>query len=136
MEVSKYPPLTPWANTLFLCPLQRFCCLSFDSTDERYTWSSAFCDHSTIALSIAYMVHIRFVHYTSVTHTAKSVSWRVFVCYFSVTYSLLIRFMRSLHVPQRPLSPWRRLSSPDDPRINNFAFFLSVRPQLPLSVNM
>ena len=72
------------------------------------------------------------VRYTSVTHTAKSVSWLSFVRYFFVTYALLMHFMRSLHVPRRPSSPTRRLSSPDDQRINIFAF----RRLLLLSVNM
>ena len=51
----------------------------FDSTGEKLyypspDWSSAFCDRSTNVLSVAYTEHIRFVRYTSVTHTAKFVS--------------------------------------------------------------
>ena len=86
----------------------------FDSTDERYTIR-----HQTgqvrsvivqrricplhiwyiFVLSVAYTVHICFVRYTSVTHTTKSVSCLSFVRYLSVTYALLMRFKRSLHVP-------------------------------------
>ena len=85
--------------------------------------SSAFCDCSTNVLSVAYTVHIRFTRYTSVTHTVKSVSWPFFVIYLSITYALLVRFMRSFHVPRRPSSPSRRHSSPDEHRINIFCIF-------------
>ena len=84
-------------------------------------WLSAFCDRSTNVLSVA--VHLRCVHYTSVTHTAKSVSSPFFARYLSVTYALLMRFMRSSHVPERPSSPPRRLSSPDEHRISIFLHF-------------
>ena len=53
-------------------------------------WSSAFCDRSTNVLSVAYTLHIRFVRFASVTHTAKSVSWPFFVRYLYVTYALLM----------------------------------------------
>ena len=89
-------------------------------------WSSAFCNLSTNVLSVAYTVHIRFVRRTSVAHTAKYVSWPLFVRYLSVAYALLMRFTRSLHVSRRPSSPPRQLSSPDDHRINIFCIF-SVR---------
>ena len=35
--------------------------------------SRTFCDRSTNVLSVSYTVHMRFVRYTSITHTAKSV---------------------------------------------------------------
>ena len=50
----------------------------FDSTNERFTirhlTGQVRSVSPTNVLSIAYTVHIRFVRYTSVTHTAKSVS--------------------------------------------------------------
>ena len=49
-------------------------------------------------LSVSYMVHIRFVRYISVTHTAISVSSPLFVRYLSGTFALLLRCMRSLKV--------------------------------------
>ena len=91
MKVSDYSQ----PNALFLCTLQRFCWLSFGWHHEpnfwlswgNTDWSSAFCDRETNVLSVACTVHIRFVRFTPVTHTAKSVSWPFFVRYLSVTYA-------------------------------------------------
>ena len=90
-------------------------------------WSSAFCERWTNVLTVEYTVYIHFVSYTSVSRTAKSFSWPFFVRYLSVKYALLMRFMSSSHAPRRPSSPSRRLSSLDEHRIKNVAFFLSVR---------
>ena len=120
MEESENPPKPPGLRPLPL-PFEAFLLtflwmyIFYPSPD----WSSAFCDRSTNVLSVAYTVHIRFVRYTSVTHTAKYVSWPFFVRYLSVEYAILMRFMLSLHV-LRPSSPPRQLSSPDDHRINIF----------------
>ena len=52
------------------------------------------------------------------------VRWFAVLCpLLSVTYALLMRFMRSLHVSRRPSSPPRQFSSPDDHRINIFLHF-------------
>ena len=92
-----------------------------------------FFDRSLNVLSVSYPVHIRFVRYISVTRTEMSVSSPLFARYLSGTYALLMRLMRSLHLPRRPSSPPRRLSPPD----KHFKhFFLSVRRPLALSGDM
>ena len=63
----------------------------------------AFCDGSTNVQSGSYMVHIRFVLYTSVTRTLVGRS-------LSVTCSVP---MRSLRLPRGHSPPLRRLPSPD-----------------------
>ena len=76
----------------------------------------AFCVRSTNVLSVSYMVHIRFVRYTSVT--------RAFV-----DHSLFVTFsvrMRSIRLPRRSLPHLRRLPSPDKQFLHIFCPF-SVR---------
>ena len=63
----------------------------------------AFCDRSTNVLSVSYTVHIRFVHYMSVTCTLVGRS-------LSVTCSVRVR---SLRLPRQHSPPLRRLPSLD-----------------------
>ena len=75
-------------------------------TGNRVSWTStacAFCDRSTDVTSVSNTVHIRFVRYTSVTHTLVSRP-------LSVTCSVR---MRSLRLPRRHSPPLRRLPQPD-----------------------
>ena len=67
----------------------------FDSTDERSDWSSALCDRSTNVLSVEYTVYIGFVRYTSVTHTAKSISRQFFVRLICATPAFYVLRARS-----------------------------------------
>ena len=95
-------------------------------TGNRVSWARtacAFCDRSTNVLSVSYTVHIRFVRYTSATHTLVD---------RSLSVTCLVP-MRSLRLPRRHSPPLRRLPSPCK---HFFVFFLSVRRPLPLSVNV
>ena len=86
---------------------------------QQSSWDEyrlAFCEHSTNVLSVSYRVHIRFVHYTSVTLTLVDRS-------LSVTCSVR---MRSLQLS-------RRLPSPDKHFLQFFCLF-SV--YVPLYVDM
>ena len=97
-------------------------------------WSSAFCDRSTNVLSVAYTVHIRFVRYTSVTHTAKSVSSPFFVRCLSVTYVLCAPYTFR-EDPHRHTETTFIAGGTSDKHFLHF-FFLSVRRRLPLSINI
>ena len=98
----------------------------FDSTDERYTIRHLTgLVRSMIVQRTFCPLYIRYIFVLPVIHPLL-LRQSTFVCYFSVTYALLMRFMRSLHLPRRPSSPPRRLSSPDEHRINIFLHF-SVR---------
>ena len=62
---------------------------------------------------------------------ATSVSSPLFVRYLSGNYALLMRFMRSLHLPRRPSSPPRQLSTPDKHFLHFFCPF-GVRSRYPV----
>ena len=147
MEVSEYPPPIPWAYSLFPCPLKFFFLLSFGCIIKLWTkflinwrkiyypspdWSSAFCDRSANVLSVAFTVHNCFVHYTSVTYAAKSISWPFFVCYKCATHAFYVLLTRS----------GKTLIATETTFITGwtldyiFCIFLSVHHPLPLSVNV
>ena len=146
MKVSEYPPPpTPWDYTLFPCPLQRFCWHQVASWSYEPNfwlnwqkiyypspdWSSAFCNRSTNV----YPLHIRYILVLSVIHPLLIRQSQLVVSSLSVTYALLMRFMRSIHVPRRHSSPKRRLLSPDEHPIHIFCIFFcpfSIRYPYPL----
>ena len=97
----------------------------FDSTDESTDWSSTSCGRSTAGLSIAYMVHIRFVQCPLLIRQSPVVDRSL-----SVTCPLQMRY---LHVPRRPPSPSRRLSSPDEHQIIIFCIFAVRSASVPLN---
>ena len=108
----------------------------FYSTDERYT-----IPHLTGQMRSAIVqrtfgpLHVRYIFVLSVIHPLLIRQSPLVDHSLSVTYALLMRFMRSLHVPQRPSSPSRRLSSPDEHRINIICIFFcpfGVRYPYPL----
>ena len=113
----------------------------FDLSDERYTIHHLTGQvRSVIVQRLFCPLHIRyifpFVRFTSVTHTTvKSVSLPFFVCYLSVTYALLMHFMRSLHVLRIPSYAVIRLQSTGEHWTNIFRFYLcpfGVRYPYPL----
>ena len=97
----------------------------FDASDERYTIR-----HLTgqlppvISQRTICLLHIRYISVLSVIHPLLIRQSLLVDRSLSITYALLMHFMRCLHIPRRPSSPPRRLSSPDEHRINIFfAFF-------------
>ena len=153
MKVSECPPPTPPLLPPGLTPSFPALCIDFvdfplggimklhmnqifDSTDERYTIRQV---RSVIVQRTFCPLHIRYIFVLTLIYPLLIRQSPLVDRSLSVTYALLMRLMRSLHVLRRPSSSRRRLSSPDEHRINFLhIFFLSVRRPLhvPLSVNM
>ena len=71
-------PSAPALCSVFPCPSLRWnhevmTQLTKNILSVTSNASRVFCDRSTNVFSVSYTVHMRFVRYTSVTHTAKSV---------------------------------------------------------------
>ena len=93
----------------------------FDSIEERYTIRHLTGQVRSVIVQRTFCaLHVRYIFVLSVIHPLLIRQSPLVDRLLSVTYALLKRFMRSLHVPRRLSSPPRRLSSLDEHQINIF----------------
>ena len=72
----------------------------FDSTDERYTVRHLTCQVRSVTVQQTFcLLHIRDIFVLSVIHTLLIRQSPLVDRSLSVTYALLMHFMRPLHVP-------------------------------------
>ena len=75
----------------------------FASTDERYTVRHLTCQVRSVTVQQTFcLLHIRYIFVLSVIHPLLIRQSPLVDRSLSVTYALLMRFMRPLHVPLRP----------------------------------